>query len=134
VRRRVSGGVEAQGVNAGAFMIAAAATPILDEQESQANPRAVRMTDGTGSFSLSYLAPSKEPLFVCAMALPKGTKMDKIQGIEGQGCTRVQVPAAGPGGVVDLKGVRIRVNAEKMPLAPHEQDHLSLVGRCSGDS
>jgi len=134
VKRQVMGSVEAAEVEAGAFMVSAGATPVLNEEESQENPRAVQMTDAKGNFSLSYLATPTEPLHLCAMALPRGTKMNKIKSIEGQGCTQVQVPAAGPGGVVTIKGATVKVNAEKMPLAPHEQDHLSLVGRCAEES
>jgi hypothetical protein len=36
--------------------------------------------------------------------------------------------------VITSNDATIRVNAEKMPLAPHEQDHLILADRCSSDS
>jgi len=135
VRVQVSGKVEAVGVPAGSFLVAAASTPILDEQESEDDPRTVRITGADGKFALSYLAPPGEKLYLCAMALPRGQELGKISSIEGQGCTQaIEPPPADTEGVVNINGVAIRVNAEKMPLAPHEQDHLSLVGRCSGDS
>jgi hypothetical protein len=135
VRVDVSGKVEAAGVPAGSFLVAAASSPILDDQESEDDPRTVRITEADGEFSLSYLAPPGEKLYLCAMALPRGEKLDRITSIEGQGCTHaIEPPAADKEGVITIIGASIRVNAEKMPLAPHEQDHLSLVGRCSGDS
>ena len=131
VKREISGSVEALGVQAGSFMVTAAASAILDEQESQDSPRAMQMTNESGRFTLSYITAKDEPLYLCAMAFAKGKKLSKVKGIEGQGCTEVAVPAAGPGGLVKIVGAQVTVNAEKMPLAPHELDHLSLVGRCS---
>ena len=130
VRREISGTVEATGITPGSFMVAAAASPVLDEEESQDNPRAVRMADASGRFSMSYTAPQNEPLYLCAMAFAKGQKVDAIKEIEGQGCTQLELPTSAPKGVVKLVDAQVSVNAQKMPLAPHERDHLALVERC----
>jgi|GEM_PF-4504454 len=130
VRREVSGVVKSTGIQSGSFMVAAAASPVLDEEESQDNPRAVRMADSSGRFSMSYTAPKDEPLYLCAMAFAKGQKMNAIKEIEGQGCTQLELPTMAPQGVVKLVDAQVSVNAENMPLAPHERDHLALVERC----
>ncbi len=130
VRREISGAVEADDVKAGSFMVAAAASAILDAEESQDNPRVVSLADSSGRFELSYVAPIDEPLFLCAMAFPKGQKPHKVKGLVGQGCTQLEIPPSAPGGVMKLIEASVKVNPEEMPLAPHELDHLSLVSRC----
>ncbi len=130
VRREISGTVEAVDVKAGSFMVAAAAGAILDEEQSQDNPRVVNLTNSSGRFDLSYVAPKDEPLFLCAMAFPKGQKPNKVKGVVGQGCTQLEIPLSAPDGVMKLIEASVKVNPEEMPLAPHELDHLSLVSRC----
>ena len=130
VKREISGSVSAVDVGAGSFMVAAAAGAILDEEQSQDNPRVVAIADSSGRFDLSYIAPKDEPLFLCAMAFPKGQKPTKVETIIGQGCTQLELPPSAPGGVMKLVEATVKVNPEKMPLASHELDHLSLVGRC----
>ena len=103
---------------------------ILDEEQSQDNPRVVNLTNSSGRFDLSYVAPKDEPLFLCAMAFPKGQKPNKVKGVVGQGCTQLEIPLSAPDGVMKLIEASVKVNPEEMPLAPHELDHLSLVSRC----
>tara|TARA_B100000029_G_scaffold102417_1_gene92834 strand:+ start:67 stop:1149 length:1083 start_codon:yes stop_codon:yes gene_type:complete len=129
--RIVQGKVQSPGVENGGFFVMAAPEPILDQEESQGNPSAYSFVDDDGSFQFAYLANPTDPLFLCALGLPMNSE-DGIAAIEGQGCTRVQVPSApGPSGAYEVVGASVTVNPEKMPLAPHEQKYLQLLRRCS---
>jgi len=129
--RVVQGKVQSPGVQNGGFFVMAASEPILDQEQSLANPSAYSFVGQDGSFQLTYLAGATEPLFLCAMGLPMGSE-ERIAAMQGQGCTRIQVPPApGPTGAYEVVGASVTVNPEQMPLAPHEQKHLGLLRRCA---
>ncbi|MBJ94777.1 MAG: hypothetical protein CMP23_09945 [Rickettsiales bacterium] len=131
VQRTLSGNIVAPELKGASFMVAAAASPILDQEGSQEDPRAVVMTNAKGAFKLRYMAAAEEPLFLCAMAFPGTKSLSEVKGLEGQGCVPIQIAADElVGKAVELSGLEVPVNAEKMPLAPHELDHISLISRC----
>ena len=125
VKRTVSGTVT--GVKAAAFVIATAASAILEDDSSNSEPLGMATAGADGAFTLSYFAAPREPLYVCAMAFddPKAPSS-----LSGMGCSLIPLPDAGPEAVREFSDLSIEIKAEAEELDEDDKSHMSLLQRC----
>lgn len=131
-KRHVEGKISAPGIAATGFIVAAAPSPLLEDDQSVLEPSAIRIADGSGVFTLDYFSAPKEPLHVCAMAYSgKG----KVESIEGLGCSRIDVPhVATVNGTVEIADVLLKLEAEKEAVNAEDKKHFALLQRCLASS
>jgi len=127
VQRTVSGTV--RGVKAQGFVIAVAPTPILEEEDSTSEPLGMTSTGKDGSFSLSYFAAPRDPLFVCAMAFDDALAPTTLTGT---GCMAVKLPQGSGSAATQFKDLVVELSADSERLDADDASHIALLQRCLG--
>ncbi len=132
--RRVSGRVTLEGSAGGAFLVALADFPILDNPDAESNPSALAVTAPDGLFDVRFLSRPDAALHVCALGVPApGVDIRTLAQLRGSACVKVPVPADA-GQSARMADVSVALDGKRtLELTHHEQEHFDYLARCLSD-